>query len=148
MDVIIVCTNTDFPEPVRPAINICGILAKSKYIGFPPISTPNANGSTSANLTSAKTYELTFEVTESGNYIIRFQNQGDMGGGFEEFLLLMCKISKAEDPNLGNGINDAPAAEATVTAIYNLSGVRTDKMSPGVNIVRMSDGTTRKVYVK
>ena len=111
-------------------------------------STPNANGSTSANLTSAKTYEFTFEVTESGNYIIRFQNQGDMGGGFEEFLLLMCKISKAEDPNLGNGINDAPAAEATVTAIYNLSGVRTDKMSPGVNIVRMSDGTTRKVYVK
>ena len=111
-------------------------------------SAPNANGSTSANLTSAKTYELNFEVTEAGNYILRFQNNGANGGGYEEFLLLLCKLNTVEDPNLENSIADMGSEEATVTAIYNLSGVRTNSLSKGVNILRMSDGSTKKVYVK
>ena len=111
-------------------------------------ATPNANGSTSANLTSAKTYELDFEVTDAGNYILRLQNNGANGGGYEEFLLLMCKLNTIEDPNLENSITDTRGTEPTVSAIYNLSGIRTEGLSKGVNILRMSDGTTRKVYVK
>ena len=111
-------------------------------------ATPNANGSTSANLTSAKTYELDFEVTDAGNYILRLQNNGANGGGYEEFLLLMCKLNTIEDPNLENSITDTRGTEPTVSAIYNRSGIRTEGLSKGVNILRMSDGTTRKVYVK
>src|SRR3990167_11265412 len=33
---------TDFPEPVVPATNKCGILAKSTTTGSPAISFPNA----------------------------------------------------------------------------------------------------------
>lgn len=37
---------------------------------------------------------------------------------------------------------------ATVTAVYGIAGDRRARMERGVNIVRMSDGTTRKVIVK
>ena len=44
---------------------------------------------------------------------------------------------------------EAVAAEsmsnAEITAIYDLNGRRRDALQPGVNIVKMSDGTTRKV---
>ena len=33
-------------------------------------------------------------------------------------------------------------------SIYNLSGIRTDSLSHGINIVRMEDGTICKVYCK
>lgn len=37
---------------------------------------------------------------------------------------------------------------ATVTAIYSVDGRRLTKTQPGLNIIRYSDGTTRKVMVK
>ncbi len=37
------------------------------------------------------------------------------------------------------------SSEATVVGIYTLDGKRLSEMQPGVNIVRMSDGTARKV---
>ncbi len=39
----------------------------------------------------------------------------------------------------------AASATATVSAIYSLDGSRQPRMQQGVNIVKMSDGTTRKV---
>lgn len=35
-----------------------------------------------------------------------------------------------------------------VTGIYDLNGWRLDKKQPGINILRMSDGTSRKIMVK
>lgn len=43
-------------------------------------------------------------------------------------------------------VNDTPNAE--VTGYYNMLGVRFDSPQPGVNIVRYSDGTARRVLVK
>ena len=37
-------------------------------------------------------------------------------------------------------------AEVTIEAIYTIDGKRLSQMQPGVNIVRMSDGTSRKVF--
>ena len=45
IDKIIVLMHTDFPEPVVPAINKCGIEVRSPIIGFPEILFPNAIGS-------------------------------------------------------------------------------------------------------
>ena len=39
-------------------------------------------------------------------------------------------------------------SEVTIQAIYNISGVRLNEMQRGINILQMSDGTTRKVIVK
>ena len=47
---------------------------------------------------------------------------------------------------------EAVAAEsmsnAEITAIYDLNGRRRDALQPGINIVKMSDGTTKKVVAK
>ena len=41
---MIVLIQTDFPDPVVPAINKCGIEAKSPIIGMPEIFLPKAIG--------------------------------------------------------------------------------------------------------
>ena len=38
--------------------------------------------------------------------------------------------------------------EATVETIYNTSGMRIATLQKGINLLRMSDGTTVKVVVK
>jgi len=42
----------------------------------------------------------------------------------------------------------AGEAEAEVETVYDLGGKRLSGMRKGVNIVKMSNGTTRKVVVK
>ena len=49
---------TDFPEPVAPAISICGILARFAIVTFPEISRPSATDS------------LLLEFSNSGESII------------------------------------------------------------------------------
>ena len=44
--------------------------------------------------------------------------------------------------------NDGQVSPATVVGIYNLSGMRLDTPQPGINILRMSDGSSRKILVK
>jgi hypothetical protein len=103
-------------------------------------ATPNAEGNTSADLTSAKLYELPFDITEAGNYIIRFQNNGT---GFDEFLLLECRINGKP-----NSIQDILPASTTVKAIYDINGVRHESLQKGLNIVVTTDGKVRKFMIK
>jgi hypothetical protein len=43
---------------------------------------------------------------------------------------------------------EAPDEEVTVVGIYTLSGMRINEMQQGINILQMSDGSTRKVIMK
>lgn len=104
-------------------------------------ATPNANGNTGANLSSAKLNVLEFNISKSGDYVLSFQNAG---GGFEEFLLLECRVNTATV----SGITNVEADAARNPGIYSLSGVRLQSLQPGVNIVVTSDGKVRKVAVK
>ena len=38
--------------------------------------------------------------------------------------------------------------DAKIVSVYNLGGQQTPRMQKGINIIRMNDGTTRKVLVK
>ena len=48
-------------------------------------------------------------------------------------------------PISGADIESITVSEPTIEAIYNIEGKRMNSMSRGLNILRMSDGTTRKV---
>ena len=50
--------------------------------------------------------------------------------------------------NETEGITPASSTNATIESVYSVSGVRQQQMGHGVNIVRMSDGTVRKIFVK
>ena len=58
-------------------------------------ATPNANGNSAANLTSAPAYELPFSTQADGNYIVRFID-ATTTGGYHEFLLLECRINTVQ----------------------------------------------------
>lgn len=66
-----------------------------------------------------------------------------------------CDVYNAEIcPLVGNddiedsGIGGIAQEKATVSAIYSISGIRLQKLRPGVNIVRYSDGSVRKIVVR
>jgi hypothetical protein len=46
------------------------------------------------------------------------------------------------------GINDASSDNAVETARYNINGHKINAPQHGVNIIRMSDGTVKKVVIK
>lgn len=46
------------------------------------------------------------------------------------------------------GINGVDAADAEIEAIYTINGVKVNSLQKGLNIVKMSNGKTQKVFVK
>ena len=103
---------------------------------------PNANGSSTANLASAKTQELEFTVSKKGKYVVSFQAAGS---GYQEYLLLDCRISMVEE---STNIQLVNAANEESTTIYDLNGRRVDSGAKGVLILRSADGVTRKIIKK
>ena len=106
---------------------------------------PNANGSTVANIASAKTYELPFDITTAGNYIIRFVNM-TTGGTFQEFLLLECRINTVEKEE-PDGIASLSSDSKSSAGIYSITGVKQQSLQPGLNIIRTPEGKARKVLI-
>ena len=110
-------------------------------------STPNANGNTSANISSAVTYELPFKIESSGKYVISFINMSN-NGFFDEYLLAECKLRKVI-PSTGIDLVDVQGnGQSKVVEIYDLRGIRQERLQRGVNIIRRSDGSVQKVLIK
>ena len=109
---------------------------------FTPIL--NANGYTSVDLSSEELHEFKFNIPNSGNYIISFEDKTNVGG-YHEFLLLDCKLNYTGDTgvdSLTEGINRVPAG------IYSPQGIKISSMQSGLNIVIEADGTVKKVMKK
>ncbi|MDE5870961.1 MAG: glycosyl hydrolase family 98, partial [Muribaculaceae bacterium] len=107
-------------------------------------TTVNADGNTSADVSSEKEHEFSFTVPEKGNYIIRFNDKTTVGG-YHEFLLLACKLNQTENTaveGISDGCNNVPAG------IYSPQGIKISSMQSGLNIVIEADGTVRKVIKK
>jgi hypothetical protein len=105
-------------------------------------ASPNANGSTTANLSSSKKQELEFTVSQKGKHVISFQAAGS---GYQEFLLLDCRVSKIDD---GTGLQLVNATNGESTAVYDLNGRRVSNEAKGMLILRSADGKTRKIIRK
>jgi hypothetical protein len=86
---------------------------------------------------------LPFTITTPGKYIVRYTNES-RNGYLDEYLLLNSEVKLIR----ATGIQRVESDSKEVVEIYNLSGVRQSAISRGLNILRMSDGTTRKVLVK
>ena len=85
----------------------------------------------------AFTTEPAYTVTATGNYTIRAANE--MGG------LSAPSDSAIADTGINNVKTGASGASST---IYTLDGKRLSHLRPGVNIVRPSNGTSKKIVVK
>ena len=116
-------------------------IAQSGYL----TATPNANGNTAANLTSAKENELRFDITKKGNYIISFQNNGS---GFDEFLLLECRLNSVVPDGIMKVLEEDGDADISKAKFYNASGVQIPNMQKGMNIIVYPNGKTRKIIIR
>ena len=105
---------------------------------------PNANGNSSASVSTAEEHIMEFSISTTGNYVISFTNES-RSAGFDEYLLLQCNLRLIGDPDAIRLV-DAEGTESTF--IYGIGGERRPAISRGINIVRSSDGKARKIYVK
>ena len=109
-------------------------------------ATPNANGNTAANVTTAKKVELKFAIATQGKYVIRFTDMSSEGG-FHEFLILECRVNTDETANGIEGIR-TDAGQYKPFSIFNTSGIMQHSLHSGINIITMPDGKKRKVIVR
>jgi hypothetical protein len=106
---------------------------------------PNANGNGAANLSSAVERSLQFTVPSEGNYIISFTNL-DVVGGFDEFLLLACRVNQVIEPSALDILDSEEQND--VQQITTADGVNHDGLQRGLNIIQYKSGKTRKVWLK
>ena len=64
-ETMIVLIQTDFPEPVVPAISKCGIEVKSPIIGFPDMLLPSAIGNLISFLKNFSSLSISLKNTLS-----------------------------------------------------------------------------------
>lgn len=90
---------------------------------------PNANGSASANLSSAQTKTMTFTIAEAGDYIIKYQMTSS--GGMQEYLLAGCSLHTVPDPS---AIEQIDALDDDATLIFDLMGRPAAEGQKGITI--------------
>ncbi len=101
---------------------------------------PNANGNSGATIKAAKEQTLDFYIEEKGNYIISFTNN-DVIGGFDEFLLLECRVNTVSTETSIESIGNQQMPEG----IYSIEGNKLQSPKKGINIIRMQNGVVKKI---
>jgi hypothetical protein len=99
---------------------------------------PNINGNFAGNISAAERITLPFEIKTKGKYIIQFK---EVGSGMQEFLLAECRIRNLTETGIVN-VNRNTQPEG----LYDLHGRRVGSDARGVLILRLADGTTRKIF--
>ncbi|MCF0208360.1 MAG: hypothetical protein HUK07_02825, partial [Bacteroidaceae bacterium] len=103
-------------------------------------------------------YKVIFTVEEGDVVTLGFKSAGTMDARWFwcDTFSLECYGTNSKQTDTPDAISGALAIKdveqnetvATPVAIFNAAGVKTPTLSKGLNIIRMSDGKTRKVMVK
>jgi len=92
-------------------------------------ASPNANGSTSANISSAQEKTLKFTIAEAGDYIIKYLMTSS--GGMQEYLLAGCSLHTVPDPSAIELVGEESDGE---TLIFDLMGRPASASQKGITI--------------
>lgn len=133
---------------------LCAILSdgeNEKAVSTPV--EPNVGSATAAN-----TYTVTFTVEEGNDVKIGFQSIGTM-----PFRWFMCddftltyygtESAKVDSTDEGDvvaieGVEETAPATKAIAGIYNASGAKIATLQKGINIVKYTDGSSKKIFVK
>lgn len=153
----VVADETLWADPEKAATGrayLCAILSdgeNEKAVSTPV--EPNVGSATAAN-----TYTVTFTVEEGNDVKIGFQSIGTM-----PFRWFMCddftltyygtESAKVDSTDEGNvvaieGVEEAAPATKAIAGIYNASGAKIATLQQGINIVKYTDGSVKKIFVK
>lgn len=153
----VVADETLWADPEKAATGrayLCAILSdgeNEKAVSTPV--EPNVGSATAAN-----TYTVTFTVEEGNDVKIGFQSIGTM-----PFRWFMCddftltyygtESAKVDSTDEGDvvaieGVEEAAPATKAIAGIYNASGAKIATLQQGINIVKYTDGSVKKIFVK
>ena len=97
----------------------------------------------------------TYEVTVNDSWNVDNMEIVAFVSNYDSANCNNCVVYNAESCKLvgndnipGSGVGDTVATEKRISGIYSVSGVLLDSMQPGVNIIRYTDGTVRKLVVR
>ena len=121
-----------------------GLSHVFSYAVHPPQAAPDAFGSLTGSYTRVVVYDEAVEAYKAHSVWGKFQVMGITE--YESTLkpITDANIFGSNDPD---GIRSTNS-DAWASEVYDLSGRRQNAPQRGMNIIRMSDGTTRKVMVK
>lgn len=111
------------------------------------------NGATAGDVSFKGTYNNT-TVPSGAFYVSNNQFYVSKGGtsmkGYRGYFTIEGVNVKSIGMRTGRetGIESSKTEDVTVVGIYDVNGVRRDELSEGLNIVRMSNGTTIKMMIK
>lgn len=94
-----------------------------------------------------------YTVSYSGTdevYVRLSQLSGNSGCQcYDIYILNEGEKSKAEEARLATGVKDINADKGhKIVAVYNINGARLNSTARGINIIKYSDGTVKKVIIK
>ncbi len=98
---------------------------------------------------SHKTYSVIVVLKEGETLRIGSKNVDELSARWvmiDNFELTYYGADSKKNPSVD--AIESTTAVSTVSAIYNLAGQKVDKLAKGINIIKMSDNSVRKVLVK
>ena len=105
-------------------------------------------------LTGANAYSNTYSITLDNSWnaenmhVIAFISKSIAQGDARNYYVTNANLAKVGGNSTGISGVVTPDENATVVARYALDGTQLSAPTKGINIIKMSDGTTRKVIVK
>ncbi len=134
--------------PVTKAEGTYTVTIKYMYDGTSKFNVRGKMNATNANLslenTSGEWKTISYETTmKKGKNTFTLTN---IGG--KDFKLDQITFTPNEETVAIENVLAREAEDTGVSGIYNLSGVRFSTLQKGVNIIRLSNGKTRKVIIK
>lgn len=122
-----------------------GLSDVFSYAVNPPKAAPDAFGSLTGSYTRVVVYDEAVEAYKAHSVWGKFQVMG-ITEFWDKYVTPITNDNMygSNDPD---GIRSTNS-DAWTSEVYDLSGRRQNALQRGMNIIRMSDGTTRKVMVK
>lgn len=99
-----------------------------------------------------KKFTRSYEGTDEVYVRTRIADGNSKAGFYDIYIMNHGEKSIARENQLATGIEDinaeTPSSKATPAAIYTINGTRVSTLQRGINIVKMSDGTAKKVIIR
>ena len=103
----------------------------------------------SVAVTTSGLYTVTVKLEEGADlkFGVSWSDSGDKWTCMDEFTLVYYG-AESEKELTSTDIEGVESSAVTPVAIYTVSGAQVDALQKGINIVKYSDGSTKKVLVK
>ena len=103
---------------------------------------------TAAEEESVANGKLCYDLNEGAGKVVYYQTLGSDMHPILDATHGIVVLENGQYVNVSDGIATTVAATSQAETIHGINGVRLEQMMRGINIVRQSDGTVRKVLIK